>query len=130
MTLFELALLAFIASLGLSTGVLFTAFPAVTNMKRLYKDRLLWSVTPPAMKATAVFWGVIGVICDVYFNWTRGAWIFREAPWKSIGTFTSRVQRHLDHAPVGSRRRRVALEWAAIGNALDSGHFRMTPRSA
>jgi hypothetical protein len=123
MTPVDLAILAFIASIPASSAILFNAFAAVSGFKRLYDNPRLWRMTPIGMKLVAYVNLVLGALADAYFNWTRGAWIFREWPW-SHGTimFTQRVQWHLDNSRK-TRNINVALKWAELGNAIAPGHF-------
>jgi len=80
---------------------------------------------PPDLLGVVYFWLVVGVICDVLFNWTRGTYMFREFPKEFL--FSTRVQRHYDNAANANwatRRHRVARRWARILNAIDPGHIR------
>jgi hypothetical protein len=127
MTLVDWIVIGFVASIAASTGVLFAGFAALAGFKKLREDPSLWVITPMGMKVTGFVVAAAGVLADVWFNWTRGAWIFREWPW-SHGTlmFTHRVQWHLDNADQ-MRNKLVALRWARVGNAIAPGHFKRVP---
>lgn len=102
----------------LSAFTVFTAFILVYSVKNLLDSgvKLKWY-----LKAVAYFWLAVGYPADIIFNWIWGTVIFRELPRE--GTFSKRVQRHLDES-LGWRLGR-ALEWGAVLNAVDHGHVRI-----
>lgn len=111
-------MVAVLVSLLLIPFVIYTAFLVLCTLRAIQARNV---ELPLGMSAIGELWFIVGIVADVLFNWTWGAWIFRE--WRGT-TFSSHVQWRVDN---GRWDQRTQM-WVAFLNAGAPGHIK-TPAS-
>lgn len=98
----------------LSVFFVYTAFLVLCTYKAIEAQGV---EIPPGIRRIAKFWFLVGIISDVIFNWTVGAYWFHE--WRGW-TFSSHIQNRIDRGLTDAR----TLKWAYFLNAGDPGHIK------
>lgn len=114
----QIAVASALAAVAASTFGLYTGFMCLGSAKRIRDAKI---PMPIGMKLSAYFWLAVGGPSDVFFNWTRGAWRFRDRNVFRTTMFTHRIQYFIDTAD--DWRLEEALYWAKIANTIDPGHI-------
>lgn len=96
----------------LALFTIYTAFLVLCTVKSVQATGV---AIPPGIRRVAKFWLLVGVPADVLFNWTVGAYWFRE--WRGW-TFSSHIQQRVDDGLLDARTQ----EWALFLNAGDPTH--------
>jgi hypothetical protein len=100
----------------ISTGLVFTAFLAVSSAKKLRDAKI---PMPLALTVVCYFWLIVGLVADYVYNWTVGTARFRK--WHG-GLYSSRIQDLIDGPRAALPAK--ALKWAALLNTVDPGHIK------
>jgi hypothetical protein len=101
---------------ALATGFVMTGFLVIASAKRVLAAGVK---LPLALKATCLFWGVVGVVADAAYQMTVGTVRFRELPRELL--YSGRIQRLVREG--SGWRLEKAKRWAAILNSADPGHI-------
>lgn len=100
-----------------ATFIIYTAFLALCTLKAIQAKGV---EIPSGIRTVGKVWLAIGVPADILFNWTVGAYWFRE--WKGW-TFSSHIQQRVDAGLWDNRTQ----EWAVFLDAGDANHIKRLP---
>lgn len=102
-----------------ATFIIYTAFLVLCTLKAIQAKGV---EIPEGIRRVGKFWLAVGVPADIAFNWTVGAYWFRE--WRGW-TFSSHIQNRVDRGLWDHRTQ----EWALFLNAGDptGDHIKRLP---
>ena len=96
---------------------IYTAFLVLCTIKAIQAKGV---EMPPGIRRIGWFWYAIGFPADILFNWTVGAYWFKE--WRGW-TFSSHIQKRIDDG----RKDERTLLWARFLSAGDENHIKRIP---